>query len=48
MRFYTAVFCVGFIGEIGQNFNKDSVVVDHEQVLGFEKILDSLLTSKGR
>jgi aminoglycoside phosphotransferase (APT) family kinase protein len=44
MRFYTAMFCVGFMGEIGQNFNKDSVVVDNEEVIGLEKILDSLLT----
>lgn len=44
LRFYTAVFCVGFMGEIGQKFNKDSANVNHEEVLRLERILDSLLT----
>jgi Ser/Thr protein kinase RdoA (MazF antagonist) len=47
LNFYTALFCVSFMGEIGQKFNKETVEVDMNQVKHFEKILDMLL-EKGR
>ena len=47
LNFYTAIFCVTFMGEIGQKFNKETVEVDMNQVNLYEKILDKLL-EKGR
>ena len=43
MRLYTAINCVGFIGEIGQRFNKDVVEIDYERLRHLEAILDHLL-----
>jgi len=47
LNFYTALFCVTFMGEIGQKFNKETVEVDMNKVGLYETILDSLL-EKGR
>ena len=47
MNFYTAIFCVTFMGEIGQKFNKDIVEVDLNQVKRLENILDMLLKEEG-
>lgn len=44
MRVYTAINCVGFIGEMGQRFNKDVAEVDHARLRYLEGILDHLLT----
>jgi hypothetical protein len=44
LRFYTAVFCVGFMGDIGQKFNKDVATVDHKRVAQLEKVLESLMS----
>ena len=43
LDFYTALFCVTFMGEIGQKFNKDSAIIDNEKVVRYLKILDSLV-----
>jgi hypothetical protein len=43
-RIYTAIHCVGFIGEVGQRFNKDVVEIDHARLRYLEGILDDLLT----
>lgn len=47
LNFYTALFCVTFMGEIGQTFNKETVEVDMNKVGLYETILDVLL-EKGR
>jgi hypothetical protein len=44
MRIYTAIHCVGFMGEVGQRFNKDVVEIDHARLRYLEGILDDLLT----
>lgn len=44
MRIYTAIHCVGFIGEVGQRFNKDVVEIDHARLRYLEGILDDLFT----
>lgn len=44
MRIYTAIHCVGFIGEVGQRFNKEVAEIDHAKLSYLEGILDSLLT----
>jgi len=44
MRIYTAIHCVGFIGEVGQRFNKDVVQIDYARLHYLEGILDDLLT----
>jgi aminoglycoside phosphotransferase (APT) family kinase protein len=44
LRFYTAVFCLTFMGELGQQFNKDSVEVHNDEAHRFEKILDALVS----
>lgn len=43
VRLYTAIHCVGFIGELGQRFNKDVVEVDYERLRYLEEVLDGLL-----
>jgi hypothetical protein len=43
LRVYTAIHCVGFIGEIGQKFNKDVVEPDMGRLRHLEEILDGLL-----
>jgi aminoglycoside phosphotransferase (APT) family kinase protein len=43
LDFYTALFCVTFMGEIGQKFNKDSAIIDSGKVVRYENILDSLI-----
>jgi aminoglycoside phosphotransferase (APT) family kinase protein len=44
LRLYTAVFCVGFLGEIGQRFNKDEAApIDHVYLRHLERTLDWLL-----
>lgn len=43
LKVYTAINCVGFIGEVGQRFNKDVVEVDHGRLRHLETILDGLL-----
>jgi hypothetical protein len=43
LDFYTALFCVTFMGEIGQKFNKDSVIIDSDKIARYEEILDSLI-----
>ncbi|GJM42549.1 MAG: hypothetical protein DHS20C20_28310 [Ardenticatenaceae bacterium] len=41
---YTAMYCVIFMGEIGQKFNKDSPSpVDPDRIRLYEQILDELL-----
>ncbi len=45
LNFYTALFCVTFMGEIGQRFNRETVDVDMNQAYHYEKILDILLKS---
>jgi hypothetical protein len=43
--FYTALFCVDFMGELGQQFNKDHPEsVNRERVLWLNDALDQLLT----
>lgn len=41
--FYTAIFCVTFMGEIGQKFNKDKIEINFNQISLYENILDMLL-----
>lgn len=43
VRLYTAINCVGFIGEMGQRFNKDVAEVDHVRLRYLEGLLDNLL-----
>lgn len=40
---YTAVNCVGFIGEIGQRFNRDTAEVDYGRLRYLEGVLEHLL-----
>jgi len=47
LNFYSALFCVGFMGETGQKFYKETVEVDMNKVRLYETILDALL-EKGR
>jgi aminoglycoside phosphotransferase (APT) family kinase protein len=43
---YTAVFCVGFMSEIGQRFNRDEPPpIDHAYLRRLEHILDDLLAN---
>jgi aminoglycoside phosphotransferase (APT) family kinase protein len=43
---YTAVFCVGFMSEIGERFNRDvSPPIDYAYLRRLEHILDDLLTN---
>jgi aminoglycoside phosphotransferase (APT) family kinase protein len=45
-RFYTAVFCVNFLAEQGQQFNRDAPPpVDPREVQRLESILDRVLTA---
>jgi aminoglycoside phosphotransferase (APT) family kinase protein len=45
LRFYTAVFCVDFMGELGQTFNKESPqLAKIEDVQRLGNILDDLLS----
>lgn len=41
---YTAVFCVNFLGEQGQAFNRDRGAVDHAAIALLQAILDRLLS----
>ncbi|MBW7895951.1 MAG: phosphotransferase [Opitutaceae bacterium] len=43
VNFYTAVFCVGFLSEQGQTYNRDQPAVDHEVIRLLTRILDQLL-----
>jgi hypothetical protein len=43
MRLYTAIHCVGFIGEIGQRFNKEVAEIDYVRLRHLETTLDDLL-----
>jgi hypothetical protein len=44
--FYTALFCVCFLGEVGQAFNANgSATVDLQKVARLNAILDDLLAS---
>jgi len=43
LKVYTAINCVGFIGEIGQRFNKDVVEVDLGRLRYLEGVLEGLL-----
>lgn len=44
LNLYTAVFCVNFMGEVGQKFNRDTPIpTDPAQVALYHKILDQLL-----
>lgn len=43
LKFYTAVFCVTFMGEIGQRFNRDVVSVNQDMVRRLEQIFESLM-----
>lgn len=46
INFYTAIFCVDFLGEQGQQFNKDApATVDADGVNHLINILDSLLAA---
>lgn len=46
LTFYTALFCVNFLAEVGQKFNADiSAPVDHRQVARLTTILEELLGS---
>jgi aminoglycoside phosphotransferase len=46
LRFYTAMFCVCFLGELGQRFNSPRPKeVDHQVVMQLTRILDDLLAS---
>jgi hypothetical protein len=45
LRVYTALFCVIFMGEIGQRFNRDEpIAADPVLVERYKTILDDLLT----
>lgn len=45
LTFYTALFCVGFLAEIGMQFNKEQVeVVDGESITKLTLILNNLLS----
>lgn len=44
LTLYTAIFCVGFLGELGQNFNKDTAIsTDPARIDHLVAILDSLM-----
>ena len=46
LQVYTCLFCVDFLSEIGQIFNKDQPEpIDHRAVLQLSAILDNLLSS---
>jgi Ser/Thr protein kinase RdoA (MazF antagonist) len=46
LRFYTAVFCVDFMGELGQTFNKVSLqLAKVEDIQRLNNILDDLLSA---
>jgi hypothetical protein len=45
--FYTAVFCVDFMGEIGQRFNRDEERPDLERLAHLERILTEHLDEVG-
>ena len=41
--FYTAVFCLDFLGEIGRPFNREPSAVDFSKVAALQQILGDLL-----
>lgn len=41
--FYTAVFCLDFLGEIGRPFNREPTAVDFSKVAALQQILGDLL-----
>lgn len=43
LDFYTAIFCVNFLGEQGQAFNRDEGVIDHAMIASLNATLDELL-----
>jgi aminoglycoside phosphotransferase (APT) family kinase protein len=43
LRFYTALFCVAFMSEVGQKFNRDEQYPDPEGTAHLESILKDLL-----
>lgn len=45
LSFYTAIMCIGFMGEMGMQFNKESVAIDPKRVVHLEKILTELVGS---
>jgi hypothetical protein len=45
LNLYTAIFCVNFLGEQGQSFNRDHGTIDHVQIKFLHATLDELLSS---
>ena len=43
VEFYTLLFCVGFMSEIGQKYNKDSAEIDQERVEYLKQCFDQIL-----
>jgi aminoglycoside phosphotransferase (APT) family kinase protein len=43
MRFYTALFCLDFMSELGHRFNRETATIDAEGVERLERILDDNL-----
>ena len=43
VEFYTLLFCVGFMSEMGQKYNKDSVEIDQERVEYLKQCFDQIL-----
>ena len=43
VEFYTLLFCVGFMSEMGQKYNKDSVEIDQERVEYLKQCFNQIL-----
>ncbi|MDD2487640.1 MAG: phosphotransferase [Candidatus Gracilibacteria bacterium] len=42
MNLYTLIFCVDFMSEIGQKFNKDEIIIDENKVIRYKELFTKL------
>jgi hypothetical protein len=42
INIYTLIFCINFMSEIGEKFNKDEAVIDENKVERYKEIYEEL------